>query len=286
MSASRRVAADTRTFAAPLSVIAKAVRAAGFDALDIGMEDIDSSPGGVEAVAALLDKSGIEAPTFRLLRDFEGSGTARSERMEEAETLMDAMAGLGIKTLQMCANASPDSSSDPSEQIRDLRILADAAQARNMNIGFEPLPWSQWIYDYDKAWACVEAVNHPCLGLVLDTFHLFSRYTSLDVLDNVTMDKLLAVQLSNAVTMPLPTIEIARHHRLFPAEGEWPVAKVVQRLEARGYEGYYSLEVFNDEFKTRDPFEVAGAGMLSFEKLFAWGEVERDKEKERVASRA
>ena len=268
MGESRRVAADTRTYTASLPVVIEATKAAGFDALDMGIEDIEPFPGGLKAAASVLGQSGMQAPTFRLLRDFEGSGEARPKRFEEAEALMDAMAGIGAKTLQVCANTDPNSSGDPTEQIKDLRFLAAVAQSRNLCIGFEPLPWSRWINDYDKAWACVEAVNHPCLGLVLDTFHLFSRYTSLEVLDRITMDKLFAVQLSNAVTMPLPTIEIARHHRLFPSEGEWPVAEVVQRIEARGYEGYYSLEVFNDKFKKQDPFELARTAMESFRRLF------------------
>ena len=263
----RLLAADTRTFNASLPDVIEATKAAGFDALDVGIEDIEPA-GGLEAAATLLGHSGMDIPTFRLLRDFEGSGDARTARVAEAETLMDAMAVIGATTLQMCANADPRSSSDHTEQVNDLRLLADMAQSRGLLIGFEPLPWSQWINDYDKAWACVEAVNHPCLGLVLDTFHLFSRYTSLDVLDKVTMDKLFSVQLSNAVTMSLPTIEIARHHRLFPSEGEWPVAKVVRHIEARGYEGYYSLEVFNDKFKKLEPTEVAKSAYSSFCRLF------------------
>lgn len=270
----RQFAIDTQTFCAPLPLIVEASKAAGFDAIDIGVKDTDVLLGGAAEAADLVDQLDIKVPTFQLLRDYEGSGETRAERLEEAEILMDAMIEIGAKTLLMCANTNPASSADTSEQIKDLRVLADLARTKGVQVGFEPLAWSQWINDYQQAIACVEAVDHPCLGLVLDVFHLFSHKTSLAVLDQIDIDKLFAVQLSNAVSMPLPTIEIARHHRLFPDQGEWPVAEVVQRVEARGYRGCYSIEVFNDAYKKQDPFVVAKRAHASLVNLFSPSEAE------------
>jgi 4-hydroxyphenylpyruvate dioxygenase len=68
--------------------------------------------------------------------------------------------------------------------------------------------------------------------------------------------------------MTLPAIEIARHHRLLPTQGRWPVAQVVQRLESRGYDGIYSIEVFNDVLRKEDPFHLAACAWRSFCELF------------------
>jgi len=269
---SRLVVANSAAFSAPLAVVIDAVEAAGFDGLEVYNDDIDGFPGGATAAASILRQADLQVPAFNLLRDYEGSGDSRAERIDVAEALMDDMLTLGARTLTVCANTNAASSGDHAEQLGDLRILADLAQSRDMQIGFEPLPWSRWIYNYEQARACMEAVNHPCFGLVLDTFHLFSTNMSLQVLDKIPMDKIFLVQLSNAVTMPLPTIEIARHHRLFPSEGEWPVADVVQRIEDCGFEGFYSIEVFNDNYKDQDPFEFAKAALLSFRQLFASSE--------------
>jgi 4-hydroxyphenylpyruvate dioxygenase len=269
MSNSRLVAANSGTFSAPLPAVIDAVKAAGFDGLEVWHSDIDALPGGAAAAAALLKQAEIQVPTFQLLRNYEGSGIARQERIEFAQTLMDTMETIGARVLLVCANTDTASSGNQAEQLGDLRMLADLAQARNVQIGFEPLAWSRWIYDYEQACACVEAVNHPCFGLVLDVFHLFSQNTNLKILDRISMDKLFMVQLSNAVAMPLPTLEIARHHRRYPADGDWPVATVVQRLEQHGFDGCYSIEVFNDDYKNQDPRDVAQAAFLSFHELFA-----------------
>lgn len=259
---------DTAPFDAPLELVIDAVKAAGFCSLDVRAPNIGAVEGGAKAAAKLLQVVGVDAPTYSLLRDYEGSGTKLPERLEQAEALMDDMVEIGASTLLMCANADPQSSSDQMEQIRDLRRLADLAQSRGLRVGFEPLPWSCWIKDYEQANACVEAVNRPGFGLVLDVFHLFSCRTSLDILGRIALDGLFLVQLSNAVSMPLPTIDIARHHRRFPDDGEWPVPEVVAHLESRGYDGYYSVEVFNDQYKKQDPFAVATAAWQSMESLF------------------
>ncbi|MCW0469646.1 sugar phosphate isomerase/epimerase [Vibrio chagasii] len=40
---------------------------------------------------------------------------------------------------------------------------------------YEALAWGRHIADYDDAWRLVvKMVDHPNLGVVLDTFHMFS----------------------------------------------------------------------------------------------------------------
>ncbi|MFS8606813.1 MAG: sugar phosphate isomerase/epimerase [Gammaproteobacteria bacterium] len=268
MNRSRRVAANTGTFCAPLPAIVAAVRAAGFDGLEVWSRDLTDTYGGARGVASLLREAGLEIPAFQLLRDYEGSDRPRAERLAEAEELFEQMIDLGTDTLLVCATADPRSMPDLEAHVRDLRALADLARARGLRIGFEPLSWSRWVSTYEQAWACVEAVDRPNFGLVIDTFHVFSRGSSLRIVDRIEIEKVFMVQLCNAVTMPLPVIEIARHHRRFPADGEWPVHELVQRLEARGFEGFYSIEVFNDAYKTRDPAEIAAQAYRSFCGLF------------------
>ena len=46
-------------------------------------------------------------------------------------------------------------------------------------------------------------------------------------------------------------IETARHFRVFPGEGvhSESVAELVRALDAMGYRGDYSFEVFNDDYR-------------------------------------
>src|SRR5687767_7538321 len=155
MKTARLVTANTRTFSAPLAHVANAVKAAGFNGLELWDEDIARLPGGAGEARMLLASTDLRVSALQLLRNFEGSGPERvAERLAEAERLMSLMPLIGADTLLVCSNADPQSSGDRREQAADLRALADLAAARHMKIGFEPLAWSPWINNYETAWAC------------------------------------------------------------------------------------------------------------------------------------
>ncbi len=40
-----------------------------------------------------------------------------------------------------------------------------------------------------------------------------------------------------------------RHYRNMPGEGDLPVLEFMRSVAATGYDGYLSLEIFNDQFR-------------------------------------
>jgi sugar phosphate isomerase/epimerase len=67
-------------------------------------------------------------------------------------------------------------------------------------------------------------------------------------------EKILFVQLADfmwqEVRSPDERMNTARHFRVFPGEGvhSAEIAALVRRLDALGYRGDYSFEVFNDDY--------------------------------------
>ena len=267
MSAAPLVSANTVTFSAPFPAIIEAVRDAGFDGLEVWAHDLTNEAGAAEVKR--MREVGLKLPALQLLRDYEGCPPEqKASRRSAVIALMDLANKVGAETLLACANTRPDSSGDAGRQIEDLRDLAELAAARGLRIGLEPLAWSRWIDRYETAWARVEAVDHHALGLVVDAFHWFYQATPLAFLDSVPIGKCFGVQLCDARPMKLAPIEIARHHRLFPGEGNWPIKELVGALDRRGYSGFYNLEVFNDEYRTQDVRIVANRAMQSFRMIF------------------
>jgi len=58
-------------------------------------------------------------------------------------------------------------------------------------------------------------------------------------------------------------LQYSRHHRNFPYQGQFPLTKFVHALHATGYEGPYSLEIFNDEFRSAPSSRIALDGYRS-----------------------
>ena len=105
-----------------------------------------------------------------------------------------------------------------------------------------------------QAWDLVHACDRSNLGLAVDSYHMLATKTPLEALDDVDPDKILFVQLADfmwqEVRSPDERMNTARHFRVFPGEGvhSADIAALVRHLDAIGYRGDYSFEVFNDDY--------------------------------------
>jgi sugar phosphate isomerase/epimerase len=95
----------------------------------------------------------------------------------------------------------------------------------------------------------------------------------MDGLDDVDPRKIFFVQLSDFMWQQTHTPEermaTARTFRVFPGEGVHTetVAALVRRLDAMGYDGDYSFEVFNDDYQQMRVDTVAERARASAEWL-------------------
>jgi sugar phosphate isomerase/epimerase len=124
-----------------------------------------------------------------------------------------------------------------------------------IRIAYEGLSWGRTVNEYTTAWDVICRADAPNLGLGLDSYHAFATSTPLDGLDRLDPQKIFLVQLSDFMWQETRTVEeritTARTFRVFPGEGvhSAQVAELVTRLDAMGYRGDYSFEVFNDDYQ-------------------------------------
>ena len=124
-----------------------------------------------------------------------------------------------------------------------------------IRIAYEGLSWGRHINEFTSAWDIVCRADAPNLGIGIDSFHAFATQTSLEDLDLLDPDKIFLVQLADFMWNEIKSVEeridTARHFRVFPGEGvhSAALAELVLRLDALGYRGDYSFEVFNDDYQ-------------------------------------
>lgn len=235
-----------------------AMKLAGFVATEMFPRDLHEDPRGPDYAIDALRDSGLEVSAYQALRDYEGMPAEhRSRVLGFAEQMMDQMAWIGADLLVLCSNTHPDASPDRARCLDDLAQLAELARSRGMRVAYEPIGWGQWFSDYRDAWSLVREVNHPNLGVLLDSFHIASKDLPLDGIDAIDPAKIFLVELSDLPRTQLPLFEVARHYRLFPGEGIAPIREFITRLERIGYMGRYSVEVINDHYLHSDPVMVA-----------------------------
>jgi sugar phosphate isomerase/epimerase len=247
---------DTITLAGPLEARLKAVRAAGFTQIMLAARDIVGHPDGMEVAIQAVRDSGLRVTGFQVLRDFEGlSGHLHSYKVEIAKQMILMAHALGAKVLLACSSTSQHATADVDAIARDLRKLAMLAIPYGLRVAYEGLSWGRHINEYHQSWDAVQRADCPNLGIGIDSYHIMATQTPLDMLDDIDPAKIYLVQLAdfmwNEVRTPQERMETARHFRVFPGEGVHSEAltALVLKLDALGYRGDYSFEVFNDDYQ-------------------------------------
>src|SRR5262249_29815336 len=150
----------------------------------------------------------------------------------------------------------------------DFHELGERAKKRGMRVGFEALSWGRHIHDYRDAWEVVRRADHPAVGLVLDTFHVLARGTDLGALRAIPRDRIFLVQAADAPKLDMDYLSWSRHHRCFPGQGELAIGPFMDALQATGFDGLVSLEIFNDSFRAGSARSVAIDGQRSLLVMF------------------
>jgi sugar phosphate isomerase/epimerase len=247
---------DTISLSGTLPMKLRAVREAGFSQIMISAKDLAGHSEGIDAAIEAVRTSGLRVTGFQVLRDFEGlSGNLHDYKVGVAKSMLEMCAALGGKVLLVCSSTSTHATGDPDVLARDLRKLAMLALPLGINVAYEGLSWGRHINEFTQAWDVVSRADAPNLGLGIDSFHIFATKTPLDEIDLLDPDRIFLVQLADFMWQEIRSVEeritTARTFRVFPGEGAHSdqVAGLVQQLDALGYAGDYSFEVFNDDYQ-------------------------------------
>lgn len=146
------------------------IAAAGFDGVEIFDNDLVYYPGSPAQIRDLCAELGLEILLFQPFRDLEGGPReSLAQNLSRAARKFDVMQQLGCSRMLLCSNVSPDSSEDMATQVSDLRALAELAAEYDITVGYDALAWGRHVNLWRDAWARVKAVDHPALGIILDT---------------------------------------------------------------------------------------------------------------------
>ena len=242
----------------------EAIAAAGFRAVEIFENDLIAFPGSPAEVRRICIDLGLHIITCQPFRDFEGMpDTRRSRGFDRAERKFDLMEELGCDLLFVCSNVSPESLGGIDRLAADFAELGERAARRNFRVGYEALAWGRHVHDYRDAWEIVRRANQPNVGTILDSFHILSRGIDLSAIQGIPSDRIFFVQVADAPKLQMDYLSWSRHWRCMPGQGELDIAAFMAALQATGYDGYLSLEIFNDRFRAGSARAVALDGHRS-----------------------
>jgi 4-hydroxyphenylpyruvate dioxygenase len=259
-----RTSIATVSISGTLETKLQAIADAGFEAVEIFEPDLLACTLSPAEIGAMLRDLGLACAVFQPFRDFEGMPVdLRQRTFDRAERKFDVMDALGTDLMLVCSNCSPASLADRDRIIDDFAELGERLAMRKLRVGYEALAWGRHVNDHRDAWSIVRDVDHPNIGLILDSFHSLARCIPTTSIGDIDSDKLFLVQIADAPMMALDYLSWARHFRNFPGQGEFPVADYAAEIARIGYDGYWSLEIFNDRFRAGSAHGVATDGYRS-----------------------
>lgn len=246
----------------------QAIAAAGYDGAEIFENDLLSTDMSARDVAALMRDLGLACTMFQPFRDLEGLPQPQRVRaFDRLERKFDVMEELGTDLLLVCSSCSPLADPDRARTIADLHEAGERAAKRGLRIGYEALAWGRHVSDHRDAWSIVRDTDHPAIGLVLDSFHSLSRKIPSSSIGDIRPEKLFIVQVADAPVLDMDLLQWSRHFRSMPGQGDFPLDDWAEAIRRTGYDGYWSLEIFNDRFRAGSAHGVALDGYRSLRLL-------------------
>jgi len=243
----------------------RAISEAGFEAVEIFEPDLIGYAGTPRDVLAMMKDLGLRCVLYQPFRDFEGmpEGPLRQRAFDRAERKFDLMAELETDHILICSNCSPHSLPDRERIIADFAELGERAAKRGIIVGYEALAWGRHVNDHRQVWDIVQAVDHPHIGILLDSFHSLSRAIPIESIAEIDGSKIAFVQLADAPRLDMGLLYWSRHFRCLPGQGDLAIADYTAALLRTGYKGPLSLEIFNDRFRASSTSLVAHDALRS-----------------------
>jgi sugar phosphate isomerase/epimerase len=123
---------------------------------------------------------------------------------------------------------------------RALTEVLENTTRSDVRIALEPIiAWqSDYLNTLGEAVELAELVDHPGVGVYVDSFHLWRTGTMLEDVERAGA-RIFGVHLNDAA-------DGDDHANRLPGEGNLPLLEIVQAIEATGYEGTYDNEYMYD----------------------------------------
>ena len=101
--------------------------------------------------------------------------------------------------------------------------------------------------------------DHPQACVLADIYHLYKGGSGPNGLRLLSRNSMHVIHVNDYPGLPRETITDA--DRVYPGDGIAPMTAIFRALREIGYDGYLSLELFNQDYWKQDALTVARTGL-------------------------
>ena len=208
-------------------------------------------------VVALLERNGIKAIggfELPILGFVDGEAIAANHRRQrENAELIHALGG-GTLVIGTDGPATPSVEALPVIAV-SIRRFAETIVDLDVTLALE-FNWGPLVKSLASAVAVCELVGQPNVGILFDPAHYHCTVTKFADLDERSIPWIRHVHLDDMRDQP-GELSNCNSDRALPGEGILNLAALIGRIEAGGYTGSFSIEMFSDDLWALPATEAA-----------------------------
>ncbi len=223
--------------------------AAGFSAMGVWRQKL--SDYGEEKGIELLEESGMAVSSLLWAGGFTGSdGRTFRESLDDGVEAVRLAAQMRAGCLVVYTGARAGHTHNHARRlVRDaLRELCAPAAELRVTLAIEPMNpgcAAEWTFltDLDDTLGMLDAVSHPCLRLVFDTYHFGHLENVVEMAEKLAPQTAL-VHLGDCRVPPE-----REQNRARLGDGHIPLRDIAAALARGGYDGDYEVELMGEEIE-------------------------------------
>ena len=247
----------------------KAAAAAGFDGIGLWADDVrravrQGTP--LMKISESIKSAGLNVPEVCFIGGWQDSeGIELESALSRAKDCFELAGSLRCDLVIAVAAAGKI---NWEMGVRNFRRLCELAKEYGVRIAVEAAGTTEEMKDVLTVLKLVEDANCPNAGMVLDTFHFHVGGSSIEDILCIPKEKLFLVHISDPEDVAPELWRIKHDHRTLPFYGILNFVPIMANLKRIGYEGWFSLEVFNSRFREEEAAKIAKDGIESIRRLF------------------
>lgn len=238
---------------------------AGYDAIEPWLPELNkyvTDGGSVKDLAQRIKDAGLTVESaIGFAQWIVNDEAARRKGLEQAKQDMDLVAQLGGKRI-----AAPPVGAHQTGGVELLRAaeryraLLEVGDKTGVVPQCEVWGFSKSLSRLGETALVAMESGHPKACLLPDVYHLYKGGSDFAGLKLLGLPAFHVFHINDYPTEP-PRASIADKDRVYPGDGVAPLKEMLRRLQAVGFRGYLSLELFNPEYWKQDALLVARTGL-------------------------
>ena len=243
----------------PIEGIAVAADA-GFEGVGLWADVFEAQPDPIahaRKVAKLCDDRGVRVEEMCFVGGWMwAEGEAREKAMESIRRRTEIAAEAGCPFLIACASGGTGSTQRAAE---DFAAICEIGAPLGVGYALEYIGAFPQVKDIPSGLEIVRLANQPNGKLLIDIFHTFRGGSTVNDFDLPRGDEVGLVHVNDVPAGDITQMNDA--NRVLPGDGALPLTQALEKLQAHGFAGALSVEIFNEEWWARPYAETAAAAL-------------------------